>query len=301
MKYGIIDIGSNTIRLNLYLVTDNKSIVSLLNKKTVAGLSTYINDGQMTKKGADKLVRVLKSYLSICNHFDIDNVFIFGTAALRNAKNQKEILDYVEKSINHKIDIVSGKDEACLGYLGIQKDFDVNTGYIIDIGGGSVEITIVKDENIVFSTSLTDGHLSLYKKYVERIFPTEREAKKIAKHVRKLLKENKVPKLKKSYPIYGVGGTIRATGNIAMEIFDLPSNSLLQVNTVKSLEKQLKRVNPETMNMSLQVVPERIHTITPGVIILLEIIKYLDASEINISRNGAREGYLIKNIENENL
>lgn len=300
MKYGIIDIGSNTIRLNLYLVSENKNIVSLLNKKTVAGLSTYINDGQMTKKGADKLVRILKGFLSICEHFDIDNVFMFATAALRNAKNQKQVLEYVENSIGRNIDLLSGEDEASMGYLGIREDFDIKTGYIVDIGGGSIEITIVEGGDITFSTSLTDGHLSLYKQYVERIFPTDKESKNIAKHVRRLLKEYKVPRLSESYPIYGMGGTIRATGNIAMEIFDLPSNSQLQVSTIKKLENKLRKVDPNTMNMSLQVVPERIHTITPGVIVLQEIIKYLNASKVNISSNGAREGYLIRSIEKQN-
>ncbi len=293
MKYGIIDIGSNTIRLNLYLVKENKEIVSLLNKKTVAGLSTYINDGHMTKKGADKLIRVLKNYLNICNHFEIDGVFSFATAALRNAKNSKEVLEYVEKSVNHKIDLISGEKEAHFGYLGIKKDFNLNTGYIIDIGGGSIEITIVEKDKIIFSKSLKEGHLSLYKKYVSRIFPTEKEAKAISKDIKKLLKINKVPRLDKSYPFYGVGGTIRATGNVSMEIFDLPSNSYLQIDTVKKLEYKLKKVDPKIMNTLLQVVPERVHTITPGVIALLEIVKYLRASEINISRNGAREGYLI--------
>ena len=170
----------------------------------------------------------------------------------------------------------------------------------MDIGGGSIEITIVENGDITFSTSLTDGHLSLYKQYVERIFPTDKEAKNIAKHVRRLLKKYKVPRLSESYPIYGMGGTIRATGNIAMEIFDLPSNSQLQVSTIKKLENKLRKVDPKTMNMSLQVVPERIHTITPGVIVLQEIIKYLNASKVNISSNGAREGYLIRSIEKEN-
>lgn len=297
MKYGIIDIGSNTIRLNLYLVKEDKEIISLLNKKTVAGLSTYINDGQMTKKGADKLIRILKSYLNICNHFEMDDVFVFATAALRNAKNRKEILEYVEKAVGHKIDLISGEEEAKLGYLGIKQDFDLNTGYIIDIGGGSIEITIVEDNKIIFSKSLKEGHLSLYKKYVSRIFPTEKEAKAISKNIRKLLKLNKVPRLDKPYPIYGVGGTIRATGNIAMEIFDLPTNSVLQIDSVKKLEYKLKKVDPKIMNMTLQVVPERIHTITPGVIALLELIKYLKVSEIYISRNGVREGYLIQCIE----
>lgn len=301
MKYGIIDIGSNTIRLNLYLVTEENDIVLLLSKKTVAGLSTYINSGHMTKKGADKLVRILKSFLEICGHFEIDKVLMFATAALRNAKNREEVLNYVEKAVKHKIDLVSGKDEAYLGYLGVKEDFKLVNGYILDIGGGSIEITVVENEEITYSTSLKEGHLSLYKEHVEKIFPNSKEAKNIAKHVREMLKEENVPVLKDSCPIYGMGGTIRATGNIAMEIFDLPSNNHLQIKTIKKLEKKLKKIDPVAMNMALQVVPERIHTITPGIIVLNEVIKYTNASQVNISRNGAREGYLVRSIVKNNV
>lgn len=299
MKYAIIDIGSNTVRLNLYLITDKHNIVSLLNKKTVAGLSTYINNGNMTKKGADKLVRILKGFLIICQYFNIEHVHMFATAALRNASNSKQILNYVEENVGYCIDLISGEEEAKLGYIGILEDYDVKNGYILDIGGGSVEITVVKDGSIIYATSLTEGHLSMYKKYCKSIVPTTTEAYKIKKHIKKLLKDNKVPKLGESLPIFGVGGTIRACGNIGQEIFDLPSNSVLDKKNLKKLNKMLRNQERTILDTTLQVVPERIHTITPGAIILYETFKHLDASEVLISKRGVRDGYLVDNLEND--
>lgn len=297
MKYGIVDIGSNTVRLNLYKVENKDNVKSLLNKKTVAGLSSYVVDGQMTRKGADKLVRILKGYLDICNTFDIEEVHLFATAALRNALNSKDIVNYVEKEVGHKIEIISGEEEGNLGYLGILGDYEIDNGYILDIGGGSVEITVIEDKNIIFATSLTDGHLSMYKKHVDEIFPSIKEANKIKKKITKKLEKENIPVFSTPRPIYGVGGTIRACGNISQEMFDLPTNSLIYSKTIRSLKDKLLDKDKETINTTLQVVPERIHTITPGIIILDTVFSFLNASELNISKKGVREGYLSKNLK----
>lgn len=297
MKYGVVDIGSNTIRLNLYLVTDRKNIVSLLNKKTVAGLATYVENGYMTKKGADKLVKILKGYIKICNYFDIEKIKIFATASLRNTKNCKDVINYVQREAGVSIDLVSGEEEANFGYVGISEDYKITDGYIVDIGGGSTEITLIEDSEIKFSTSLTEGSLSLLKKFSKNIFATNKEIKSMQKYVVTLLEEFKVPKTKKSVPIYGVGGTIRATGNIAMEMYDLPSNKEISSETVNNLAKEILEQDVEAYKKVLQVTPERVHTIMPGIIILRAILKHTKANSVLISDKGVREGFLINNIE----
>lgn len=297
MKYGVVDIGSNTIRLNLYLVTDRKNIVSLLNKKTVAGLATYVENGYMTKKGADKLVKILKGYIRICNYFEIDKVKMFATASLRNTKNSNDVIKYIQKEVGATIDLVSGEDEARFGYVGISEDYDIKNGYIIDIGGGSTEITLIENGEIKYATSLTEGSLSLLKKYSNQIFASEKEIKNMQKYVSGLIDEFKVPKSDKPIPIYGVGGTMRATGNIAMELYDLPSNKELSAENVKDLSKAIINQDILAYKTVLQVTPERVHTIMPGLIIIRSILKYTGADSILISDKGVREGFLINNIE----
>lgn len=90
----------------------------------------------MTKKGADKLVKVLKNFIYIVDHLKIQNLYLFATAALRNAKNSKQILAYVEDQVGRKIELISGEEEARLGYLGISEEYNISNGYIVDIGVG---------------------------------------------------------------------------------------------------------------------------------------------------------------------
>ena len=293
MKYGIIDIGSNTIRLNLYLVDEDKNIISLANKKYVAGIASYVNKGYLTKKGADKIVDILIKLEKLCETFGVEKVYPFATASIRNIKNKDEVLEYVSKNAGIHIDLVSGEEEAMLGYLGVKQDYDIDNGYIIDIGGGSTEVTLMEDGEIKYSNSLPIGSLSLQKAYCKKIIPDHDEAKKMAKETKKLLKKSSIPKVKNPNA-YGIGGTIRVCGNVCMEVFELPSPMELDTDLLDSLYKNIIDEKKKVLTKVLQVNPARIHTITPGMIILKELLDYLNIKTIYISKKGAREGYLTK-------
>lgn len=292
MKYAVIDIGSNTVRLNIYMQDTEGKIHSLLSKKHVAGLASYVEEGYLTQKGADKLVRILQTFAGICQTFGIDQVYAFATASLRNVENSEEIISYVEPLTGLQIELVSGEEEAKYGYLGIQHDYQIGEGYIVDIGGGSCELTLVQNQEISFAQSLPAGSLSLYKKFCSQLLPNPSEAKKIRKFVKGLLVQSGLPLAKSKLPIYGVGGTLRAAGNLSQEYFDLPSHQQLSHKHIKTLCKALLEGESTARQVLLQVSPERVHTICPGMLILLTILSYTGAHEIYISDKGIREGLL---------
>ena len=81
---GIVDLGSNTIRLSIYKYEDG--IKLLINKKTMAGLSGYVVGGELSPKGIKKACQVLNNYKNILSNFSIENSYIFATASLRKYK-----------------------------------------------------------------------------------------------------------------------------------------------------------------------------------------------------------------------
>ncbi|MDO5016143.1 MAG: rod shape-determining protein [Eubacteriales bacterium] len=292
MKYTVIDVGANTIRMNIYLVDDEGAVRSVLSKKVVAGLATYVEDGRMTQKGADKLVRVLQSFIAICGALNLGQMVIFATASLRNTENSAEVLDYVESRVGREICLISGPDEAHYGFLGLSEDYDVKDGYIVDIGGGSTEITVIQDRGIIYATSLSFGSLSLYKQYCAEIFPGHQAALKMGNYVRKQLQKAKIPQLKNATTLYGLGGSMRAAGNLSQELFGLPLNTQFSSKQAQKLCASILNTKPKAIRTLLQVAPERVHTITPGLLILQEILRYTGCQEIRISDKGIREGIL---------
>ena len=302
MKYAVTDIGSNTIRLTIYEVKDGRPLV-LMKKKSQVGLADYIKNNKMTQQGIWRLVHTLKTYEPIYQLFQAEEIFTFATAAVRNAKNCKEILKTVKEETGWDVDLISGPMEAKLGYLGVQSTFNLKNSIHLDIGGGSTEILIHKGKKILYENSLDDGSLSLYREYVSRIFPNKKETREIRKHLRKKLQAMDLPKLKTSFPIVGVGGTLRACNNLCSELFepvDYPyssdgdeSQGHFKVSQSKSISKGLMKFDPVYVRNVLRVCPSRVHTLTPGILILQEIADIFSCKEIMVSNQGVREGYLI--------
>ena len=170
MTYGVIDVGSNTIRLVIYEVKENR-IESLFSNKNTAGLIGYVNDGELSRKGIRKACDVLNSLQKVAAHAQVEKLYVFATASLRNIANTKEAVEEIEKETGLDIDVISGHDEAVLDFEGAAHAQKLKDGVMVDIGGGSTEVVAFADGKITDAVSLEFGSLSMYKTYVSRLFP----------------------------------------------------------------------------------------------------------------------------------
>ena len=150
-RYGIIDLGSNTIRLCIYEVScaaheplRKKDIDTLLNYKVMAGLASHVEKGAMTEEGVKRAIKTINAHLRRASHFNCDRIDIFATAVLRNCSNSHKATAAIEEGIGQRICILSNEEEAHLGYLGAKLDQDLEAGTMVDIGGGSTELTSIK-------------------------------------------------------------------------------------------------------------------------------------------------------------
>ena len=130
-RYGIIDLGSNTIRLCIYEVScaaheplRKKDIDTLLNYKVMAGLASHVEKGAMTEEGVKRAIKTINAHLRRASHFNCDRIDIFATAVLRNCSNSHKATAAIEEGIGQRICILSNEEEAHLGYLGAKLDQD---------------------------------------------------------------------------------------------------------------------------------------------------------------------------------
>lgn len=296
-KKAVVDIGSNTIRMSLFKI-DEFGFKELLNKKTTAGLVSYVKSGLLSKEGIDKLVNILNKLITTARELSFDDIHIFATASLRNIENSDEVLNVLSERVSIPVEIISGREEAFYGYTGVSEKYDVKDGVIVDIGGGSTEITSLKKGEIVAGTSLPIGCLSIFEKYNNGLFISKKNQIKALKKIKKNIKSfNK--EFLKADAIYGVGGTIRAVSNVIMERMGLQSNREIPAKFVFSLYEDLKNRDIKTYHRVLKIAPERVHTILPGILILISILKYTKAKTIYVSKYGVREGVLINLLKKE--
>lgn len=296
-KCAIIDIGSNTIRMNIYEVDDG-AINKLLSKKKMLGMSNYVEDDKLTDKGIKKCIKVLADYKDTLEKMHIEEIYPFGTAGIRNIKNSDEVIQRIADSTSIKIDLISGESEADCVYRGVSSIYDATNCGIVDIGGGSTEIIIVEDGNVKNEISMPIGSLNLHHSYINTtIFPQKDEVKEIKRHIRSVMNDYKIFKLPKGMKFYGVGGSIRAAGEIAEEYFGLDDDEHFSKEHVKGIIDKIMEKDTEILRVMLKECLDRIHTQTPGMLILNELMKELKIDSISVSAAGVREGYIIDKLE----
>lgn len=119
-----------------------------------------INQGIITEGGIERGVAVLTEFKEKISELEIDNnqIFAFGTSALRSASNQAEVLRAIEKATGIKVQVISGDREAELIYKGVSQAVDIKgNNLIVDIGGGSVEFIICNEDGVLWKKSLEIG------------------------------------------------------------------------------------------------------------------------------------------------
>lgn len=299
MNYAIIDIGSNTIRMNVYRF-ENQEIVTLFSKKETAGLLSYVSKKIMQPTGIKLLYETLQSFKKIVSHLKIDKISAFATASLRNIKNTEEVLEKVKENTGIEINILSGEQEGKLSFSGATYHTSHTNGLFIDLGGGSCEFVLFKNKETETVFSIPYGSLSLYNNYIENIIPTKEECHAIYNKFTSELRDFDPDKALSNNFLLGAGGTARAIAKMLADhdMIEKTTDSF-DANNMSKLIKSL--YEKDIAHTILKCKANRIHTFVPGLITIIAIIDYYDCKTMQISNYGIREGYFHDAIVLSNL
>lgn len=252
----------------------------------------------MTQAGVGKLCATLEKFKDTLVNFDTHPVAIFATASLRNVENYQQVLDIVRHRTGLEVTIISGEEEARLDFIGATKQVEMERGILLDIGGGSTEIVLFDNGEMQKAVSIPIGSLNSYAQFVEGFLPDRKERKQIKKAVLALVDDAfgdmDVPT---GQTACGVGGTIRAACKISDHMYDLPVGhqqlSRFQIDQVYDV---LSDDMTRSIEVILDVVPDRLRTILTGLTILRTLVRYFDIKAIEVSNYGVREGYLYAHL-----
>lgn len=299
MICGVIDIGSNSIRLCIYEYQNNE-LKLLINNKAMAGLAGHVENGALTEKGIKKASEALLEHKALIHNFGIQTVYVFATASLRNVKNTEDALKSIEANTGFSIDIISGEREAMLDFDGATHSVALEQGLLVDIGGGSTELVSFENNKIMKAVSMPIGSLKLFADYVKDIFPSEKERKEIKQKVLTELNKLEAFQIKKEPVICGIGGSIRAVLKLYNDMWNLPSdNREIDIGNTINIMDLLQEEGRKRIKTVSQIVPERMHTVTPGFIILDTIASHFQSKKVIVSSFGVREGYLYNKLREQ--
>ena len=306
MNYAVIDVGSNSVRLTAYHVDEITGKVDCyLNEREMIGLASYIAEGALSEAGVLKMVNVLKRYKTLIADLNIDTYHVLATASIRNVSNTDAIVAMVHAMTGITLEVLTGEEEAEFDFAGVIAEIPERSGMIVDIGGGSTEMILFEDREIVNAVSIPIGSLQLYSACCENFIPTLDERKEMKKYIEDALESFVFPGGKKYPNLYGIGGTCRSTLRLAAELYPDEQNGE-EAGTVsfdiirdvlKNIKKDLKNGDKMPyLRRVYQAVPERLQSILPGLLILEAIAKRVQSEDLKICVGGVREGYLYRKV-----
>lgn len=303
-RLGLIDIGSNTIRLVIFEYSNETGLNELQNVKTPARLSQYLNEDKiMAQEGIDLIVETLNSFKKVSKKFHVEELVPAATAAIRQSKNVDEIIETVKSKTNLDIEIIPEQDEAFYGFYAATHTLNIEDGITVDIGGGSTEITYFENKKLKNSVSFPFGVVTLEKMFFEDKEHNDKNAiKKCGKFVKEQFLSEKWIKDKK-VPIIGIGGSARNNARIHQSLHDYPIAGVHGYDmSKKGLEEifdVLKNSNKNELKDLDGLSRDRTDIIMPSSIVFNTLFECVDATRFTFSRKGLREGVVMTRLQEE--
>lgn len=304
----IIDLGYNSIKISTYDIYKNGHYKKQYQKQDYVQIGSELirNDNIISDKNVDRTIKALDNFKKDLKAKNIDVVIPIATSAVRDASNQKLVLDTLEDSTGFLFNILSGPEEGFFSYLGAQSYMHIPNGLFFDLGGGSLELMYVQDFRILKTICLDMGVLRLSEEFINYNNGVE-ESKPWSninyERLEKSLVENIPSKFQLSLgrspdtKMVAIGGTIRAIYKFMSHMIDISpsvyhSRAVLDKRMISLANTIFKGLSIEELSKLKSVDPERAKTITTGSFIVKILINKQNFNNLLVCPTGVREGVL---------
>ena len=305
-RLAVIDIGTNSIRLDIRELEGEKWRL-LLRKKDIIRLGRGVfTSGALDPGSTAALFENLDRFSRHLRKYEVDETICVGTSALREAANSADVLDRIRATYGFEVQIISGQREAELiarGVLENERELH-GTFVLIDIGGGSTELTGFQSHRRTASVSLPLGALRLQELFLKTIppLPTPEHHNPVAalrEHVDSVIRaETSGRAFPLPAPLVGTSGTVKAVGRI-LGVVDAESET--ETDSAQSrpqysrrdLRALIERIMPLTAD-EIAAIPridrKRAEVILAGALLLDQIMEHFGAENISVSEYSLRDG-----------
>lgn len=287
-RYAGIDIGSNAIRLIIKDVLPGKTYVdAVMNKRVYVRLPLRLGGdvfqyNKIKKQKQKDFIKAIKIYKSLLDFYDVKKIRACATSAVRSADNGLKIINQINKKTGIDIEIISGEEEASLIFETNRYNLpDKRTYLSADLGGGSLQLTIFKNDHLIWTHSYKIGTVRMLSNKVSK--------KEIAKF------ENKLKEIELQNPdlqILGTGGNINALSK-------LYGNKLVTLNGLQNIYNEINSLSIEERMKKFKFKDDRADVIIPALNIYLKLLEITKQNEIYVPKTGLADGIIRQLYEND--
>jgi len=291
---GIIDIGSNSVRLVIY-EGPNRIPSILFNEKIMAGLGRGLaKTGALDKTAAERALVALGRFRRLALDIGVGELRTVATAAVRDASNGKAFLDGLA-AIGLKVELLPGREEAALAGHGVLAAFPDADGIVGDLGGGSLELIRVGQGQVQEGVSVPFGVL--------RVAAMKQDARGIGRALDKALAKVGWQGDGRGRPFYMVGGSWRALARLDMTLSDYPlpiiHNYVMLPDRPQRLVRTVSQLDAKRIREVTGISSSRVPTLGPAATLLSLLSKKLQPSALVVSAYGLREGLLHRGLPSD--
>ncbi len=308
-RIAAVDMGTNSFHLIIVEVNEDSDFIMLDRQREVIRLGSHkgedlsvISDGEM-----EKAIDILSNFKSLADYYDAE-FHAVATSAVREAQNKNEFLEKVFSKVGIHINVIDGRREAELIFLGVQKAIPVHDKKVlcIDIGGGSTEFLLAENGRIIFAESIKIGAVRLTKMFFPDYRLKSRAVKDCKFYIKKALADNTNLDYSQTFDIVvGTSGTINAAATLVNSRINgkksKPYNgytfSYADFRSLLSDVLDAKTPPERTKIQGMEI--KRADIIPAGLLILRRAMKNFNIKEITLSEYALREGIILNLIHNQ--
>ena len=298
MRLGVLDVGSNTVHLQIVDTSPGARPNPTFNYKEELKLTQYISSNNLVSdEGIEKLRSSIKRAIEQSASVQTQELLPFATSALREASNGEEIINSINKDFKIDLQVLSGEEEAKLTFLAARRWFGWSSGrlLVIDIGGGSLEMAVGVDESPEIAISLPLGAARLTKNFLKGDPYTDKSIRALRDHIENKL-EQILPSLVKHQDTdraIATSKTLRTLARLSGDWFD-GSGKNITVEAIRKISAKLSEMDEPARAKLPGVSENRASQIVAGAFVAESVMRNLDIKELEICPWALREGVVLK-------
>jgi exopolyphosphatase/guanosine-5'-triphosphate,3'-diphosphate pyrophosphatase len=293
-----IDVGSNAIRMIVSRLHADGHLETLENLRLPVRLGQdAFTTGQFSEQTMQLVVDAFLRFRKVAELFEVAQTRAVATSAMRETLNSDLLMDRITRETGFTIELINGDEEARLIHLAVKNTVNLKSKHavLIDIGGGSVEVTLSDGENILSTESYGMGTVRLLRKLEERAGGTKlpfnrlvREyAESARRHIDREIADEKVD------ICLGTGGNIEEMGRLRKRLFKREREDAITLDELERLVEKLSEMSVEERIKKLDLRPDRADVLLPAAVVLHMIAREARVKEVQIPGVGLKDGVLL--------
>ena len=292
-----IDVGSNAMRLAIGFMDHNRvlHVVEDLREPVRLGQDVF-TQGAIRRETIQRSLEAFKHFKEIIDQHRVLRTRAVGTSALREASNRDLFIKKISQATGIDLKPIASEEEALLVYLAVSRKIALagKTAMLIDIGGGSVEITLARNAKILAAESFQMGSVRLLqileqKKYGEKKF------NRLVQEYVESARVRFVQKMGGERPdlCVGTGGNLDALSDLKGKLLRQKETSFVTAAELANLIQRLRKLTYEERILKLGLRPDRADVILPAALVLQKILEVSKVNRVFVPHVGVKEGLLI--------